>query len=195
MREHLANHSRRHFFKGNTVSDNALRLPWSKDEASFVESCDQCSNCLAACENKIIVRDERGFPKIDFSKGECSFCLKCIESCHKPLFAIPTNCSAIDNEPLTVAEKTMPWQAELVIDDSCLAKSLVYCQSCRDICETEAIEFCYQFEAGVSVLPRPQILLADCTLCGACISSCPQSALKIELSNNEVPCDDNRHEQ
>ena len=186
MREQLVNPSRRNFFLRNHPSERAPRLPWSVDEESFTDSCDQCLDCLPVCENQIIVRDEKGFPKVDFNKGECSFCLKCIESCDKPLFVSRMKSAELDTENAFKSEQAQPWNATLFIENTCLAKSQIYCQSCRDVCETEAIQFSFIHEAGTSAIPRPQLKLEDCTQCGACISICPQNALKFEMTNNEI---------
>lgn len=160
----LENPSRRRLFRGKLSQKSELRLPWIISESVFTSGCDQCQDCLKACETKIIVRDEQGFPKIDFTKGECTFCQQCINSCEKPLF-----------KPMALIEshQEAPWPAELGINNKCLAKSEIYCRSCQDVCETQAITFSY----NNSRIAQPDINLADCSQCGACISTCPQDSI------------------
>ncbi len=164
--ENLANPARRRLFRGKINSSPVLRLPWVISEQVFTEQCTQCENCIKACETQIIVKDERGFPKIDFSQGECTFCQKCQQSCEQPLFVEPN-------------ENKTPWPIALNISDKCLAKNNIYCQSCRDECEPNAIKFSYLVNGKASVIPQPEIKLDDCTQCGACISSCPQTAITL----------------
>lgn len=172
--EKLANPARRRLFKGRVQQEQTLRLPWVISESVFTEQCTQCQNCISACETNIITRDSQGFPKIDFSKGECTFCHKCIESCNEPLFSLPSTAQS----PIELNERQKPWPVALDISPKCLAKSDIYCQSCRDECESEAIKFSFVVEGVVSSIPKPIVNLIDCTQCGACISSCPQDAIK-----------------
>jgi len=162
--ESLVNPSRRRLFRGKIQKDNVLRLPWVISEQIFTEQCTQCQNCISACETNIIVKDEQGFPKVDFSLGECTFCQECHHKCEQPLFV-----EQINNEA--------PWPVTLNISDKCLAKNNIYCQSCRDECEPNAIKFSYLVNGEASVIPQPSININDCTQCGACISSCPQTAI------------------
>lgn len=153
--------SRRNFLKVKKVtSQPAVRLPWAHNEANFTQGCNQCGDCLLACPEKIIIKGDGGFPEIDFSQGECSFCQKCVQACSEPLF------TSFD---------TPPWQLEINIKNNCLAKKQVHCQVCQDSCEPEAISFRY-IQASV---PQPEISYVDCTGCGACVSICPESAITL----------------
>jgi ferredoxin-type protein NapF len=165
--ERVENLARRRLFRGKLHQEQVLRLPWVISEQVFNQKCTQCQTCINACETQIIVKDEQGFPKIDFSKGECSFCKKCIEHCEQPLFK------------KTFEQK--PWPVELGINDKCLAKNNIFCQSCRDECEVEAIKFSYFNAEQTTSIPQPTLNIADCTQCGACLSSCPQDAIKINF--------------
>ncbi|WDD99996.1 ferredoxin-type protein NapF [Thalassomonas actiniarum] len=160
----LENPARRRLFRGKLSHKPEQRLPWIISEAVFTSGCDQCQDCIKSCETQIIVLDEQGFPKIDFSKGECTFCQQCIQSCEKPLFKPQAQ---IDSGLET------PWPVTLGINNKCLAKNEIYCRSCQDVCETRAITFRYQDTS----IAKPELNLDDCTQCGACIATCPQDSL------------------
>jgi ferredoxin-type protein NapF len=170
--ERLADPSRRRFFRGSVKNEQVMRLPWVINDAVFTSGCTQCQDCINSCETNIIVKDEDGFPKVDFNLGECTFCNKCIEVCEQPLFlgAFLNDNTAKEN---TLSNIKKAWPVSLEISDKCLAKNNIYCQSCRDECETNVIKFNYLS----SSIPEPSINLIDCTQCGACIKSCPQDAL------------------
>ncbi|MDN3651887.1 ferredoxin-type protein NapF [Thalassotalea ponticola] len=164
------NLSRRNFLRGKaTRASSSLRLPWVKSEEVFTSGCTQCGDCLDACEQNILVKDADGFVKVDFSLGECTFCRDCLLVCQQPLFRST-------EEPA--------WFAHLNIKDNCLAKQNIYCQSCQDSCDTQAISFRYH-----SAIPTPQVAQADCTVCGACIAMCPSQSLELIALNQEVADD------
>lgn len=171
MNKNLENPSRRRLFRGKIAKQpSSLRLPWIKSENNFTEHCNQCGDCLSACESKIIKLDESGFPKIDFSQDECTFCGKCQDVCHQPLF--------IDNN--LVKEKNIPpWPATLIINNKCFAQNNIFCQSCQDVCDSSAITFSNKS----SSIPEPTVNLSNCNQCGACISICPQQAISLNLHN------------
>lgn len=188
--------SRRRFFRGQVKTKTELRLPWVINEAVFTSGCTQCQDCINSCESNIILKDEDGFPKIDFNLGECTFCDKCIDTCQQPLFSgtfsnggnnehsnahnhkanneVNTYVSAeVSNKENIENNKQKAWPATLTISDKCLAKNNIYCQSCRDECETNVIKFNYLNGS----IPEPTVKEIDCTQCGACINVCPQGAI------------------
>ncbi|GHE87214.1 ferredoxin-type protein NapF [Thalassotalea profundi] len=174
MNNKLENPSRRRLFRGKvTPPTPSLRLPWIKNEDHFLSNCTQCGDCIEACETNIIIKDDAGFPAIDFSNNECTFCDKCHASCQQPLFVDKHDIKT--NNPL-------PWPAQLEINNQCLAENNIFCQSCQDVCETSAIVFDFK----KSSIPTPTINLADCTQCGACISTCPQDAISLNLTKLEI---------
>lgn len=158
-----------------------MRLPWVVNETVFTSGCTQCQDCINSCETNIIIKDEDGFPKVDFNLGECTFCNKCIDACEQPLFSGAfSEVGNIDNksnhnnvETSILSQNKKAWPVTLEISDKCLAKNNIYCQSCRDECETNVIKFNYLD----SSIPQPSLNDLDCSQCGACIKSCPQDAL------------------
>lgn len=174
-KEALENPSRRSMFKRKRA--NELRLPWVINESVFVDNCTQCEKCISQCETQIISKDSQGFPRINFKQDECTFCNKCIDACNEPLF--------IDE---LQRKQAPPWDGELTINNQCLAENNIYCQSCRDVCDASAITFSY-IDSSTNVaksIPTPSINISDCTQCGACISTCPQDAISLNLTSNLV---------
>ena len=171
--ERIENPSRRRLFSGQIKTLQEIRLPWVINEAVFTSGCTQCQDCINSCESNIIIKGMDGFPKIDFNLGECTFCNKCIDICEQPLFSGKFVNDEKAGSNLNSSNNEKAWPVTLAISDKCLAKNNIYCQSCRDECETSAIKFNYVN----SSIPEPSVHYADCTQCGACLSSCPQGAI------------------
>jgi ferredoxin-type protein NapF len=146
------------FKRNNKVVVNNL-LPWITDAQNFIEKCTQCSDCINVCPEKIVVKGDGGFPNIDFSNGECTFCKKCAEVCNEDIFDLSSSA---------------PWLNKAQINDSCLAYANVYCRSCSESCEIQALTF----QVGISAVP--QIDNDICTGCGACVAPCPTKAIEIK---------------
>ncbi len=158
------NASKRSLFKAKkTVATNNL-LPWIKDIQNFISNCNQCGNCVTACPDQIIIKGDGGYPKVDFNLGECSFCGKCAESCKEEIF---------------VATSESAWNKKAFINNQCLAIADVYCRSCAESCESQALTF----QLGLNA--RPQIDSDLCSGCGACVSPCPTQAIEIRNNNEE----------
>ena len=161
----VENPSRRRILRGRfSAPTPKIRLPYIVSEQHFLGACTQCNKCYAVCETQVIAKDTLGFPFIDFSRDECNLCGKCIQICDSPLF--------LDEES---RNEHSPFNASMTIEQSCLAKSQVFCQSCQDVCEKQAIAFHYQGNA----IPVPDIDMEQCNTCGACVSTCPQTAITI----------------
>ncbi|MGF1714684.1 ferredoxin-type protein NapF [Photobacterium chitinilyticum] len=136
------------------------RMPWVVDEDTFVDSCTRCNKCISACETQIIVKGDGGFPTVDFTHGECTFCTRCAEVCPEMLFRPTTE---------------QPWDIKAQINASCLAQNKIECRSCGDMCEVQAIRFKLQV-GGVAL---PELDTDVCNGCGACLSVCPASAISM----------------
>ncbi|MFT4836937.1 MAG: ferredoxin-type protein NapF [Psychromonas sp.] len=151
--------SKRRLFKNNDqVTINHL-LPWIQNVDLFLKNCTQCDQCISACPEKIIVKGDGGYPNIDFTVGECSFCGQCADICQEQIF---------------ISIKQSPWLKKAQIDESCLAYKNVYCRSCSESCEAQALTF----QIGLSAVP--EINLDLCTGCGACVAPCPTASVLIK---------------
>ena len=154
------NLSRRNLLRGRAGSAALpLRPPGAIPEPLFTDNCTSCGECIDVCPQHIILKGSGAYPEVDFRLGECTFCNRCIDSC-------PEDVLLYSVQP--------PWRLELRLEDTCLAKRQVVCQTCGDVCEAQAIRFRLQ-PGSVAV---PQIDQDVCTGCGACIAACPANALK-----------------
>lgn len=158
--------TRRRFFLRSKAKTRVNPLPWIADWESFTEQCTRCGDCIRACEANVIVNGDGGFPTIDFSRGECTFCYACAAKCPEPLFK---------------AKSAKPWDLIATINDQCLTRNGVECRSCSDACETRAIKF----QLTLGQVAQPTLNLQDCTGCGACIVPCPVNAIAMENISNE----------
>ncbi|EPJ46753.1 MAG: nitrate reductase [Osedax symbiont Rs1] len=155
----MTNLARRRFFKGRQNSTHQA-LPWAVSKTDFFDKCERCTLCISACETQIIKKGDGGFPTIDFSQGECSYCYQCASVCPQPIFNL---------------KSTNPWQQTVSIDASCLTMQKVTCRSCEDACEPMAITF-----KAILASPAQPVINTDlCNGCGACIKPCPTQSLTI----------------
>ncbi len=137
-----------------------LRPPWSKSEDQFIDLCNRCGDCIDVCPEKILTTGSGKFPVVDFKKGGCSFCKKCVESCKYNAFEVFSK---------------EPWGLIAEIKDNCLSKIGVVCQSCSEICDHGAIEFSLQMGG----IPSIDLDVSNCSGCGDCVSICPKDAIQI----------------
>ncbi|TLU66861.1 ferredoxin-type protein NapF [Thalassotalea litorea] len=157
--------SKRRFLRAQSrTTITHFRLPWTIGEEHFNHNCSKCRQCLEVCETQIIELDGDGLPFLNFSKGECTFCAACVEKCPEPLFQ---------------SRQQPPFSGQLNIKQTCLAKQHIFCQSCADSCDQQAISFVYR-----QAIPEPSVDQNACNQCGACISVCPNQST--ELINLET---------
>ncbi len=152
--------TKRRLFGKHTLNSADNPLPWLKHPQSLSEQCTRCQRCLDVCDTQIIVKGDGGFPSVDFSKGECSFCYQCANVCPEDLFA---------------SQENSPWKATANVSHDCLAFHQVDCRSCGDSCDENAI----RFHLAVGRAATPVIDSQLCSGCGACVSVCPTQAINI----------------
>jgi ferredoxin-type protein NapF len=151
--------ARRAFLLGRAPTVTVIRPPWSLPEQDFLDRCTRCNDCVKACPSNIIITGDGGFPRIDFPLGECTFCGECVRACTAGAFN---------------GGNDAPWQLQIAIDDSCLAKHDIFCMACVDACPAQAIRLHYA--VGV---PTPQVDTSACTGCGGCVAICPAHAISL----------------
>jgi len=155
---------RMQFLRGDFRGEKApVRPPWSLPEPEFVDRCERCDDCVRRCPEAILIRGRGGFPRVDFSKGGCSFCGDCLEVCKG---------RALSG---SVEDQASAWTLRAAIDDSCLSLRGVVCRSCGERCDEGAIRFKLELR-GVA---RPLLEPERCNGCGACFAICPVKAVRI----------------
>ena len=167
--------SRRALFKGRFSKPEPLpvRPPWAQPEHTFLDLCSRCDKCLGACESRILVRGDGGYPRVDFTLGECTFCRACENAC--PEGALMEG--ALMQDALTPPEPhAAPWHLTAHIDQGCLSANGITCRVCGDRCDARAI----RFQLAVGGVANPIVDPAACTGCGACVAPCPAGIITIE---------------
>lgn len=161
--------SRAQFLRGDFKGkQDIIRPPWSQEEFLFTETCNSCAECITACPENILVKGRAGYPIVNFSSGECTFCGLCAEVCQP---------QAINKLP-----DTTPWTLKAIVADDCLAQKNTVCITCQEQCEHDAI----QFKPVIGRIATPEINYSNCTGCGACFSPCPTNSISIvPLSQQE----------
>ena len=142
------------------IDETSSPLPWLIHPDRYEQDCTQCGECIKNCETKIIVKNPDGYPRINFTTNECTFCYACADVCAEPIF---------------LPKAAKPWRRVATVTDACLAKRNVECRSCSEACEPLAI----RFQLQIGKVAQPYIDTDSCTGCGGCISVCPVSAINI----------------
>lgn len=150
---------RRAFLRGHFEESDFLRPPGALELAFFVETCTRCGDCAANCPQAIITAGNDGFPIVDLTSRECSFCGACSEACS-----------------VGAIQKVGHWDYRAGVKDSCLSLQGVACRTCEDHCDESAIRF-RLMTGGRSA---PLIDLEACSGCGACVAPCPSDAITVE---------------
>ncbi len=157
--------SRRELFFGRPVARKTGICPPGATPESLV-ACTGCGLCAERCPSGIIDL-AGGVPSIDFSRGECTFCGECAAACPAPVF---------------VEKGAARFPHVASVDDACLARRNVACQSCGECCPVQAIRF--RPRIGGAFLP--ELNEALCSGCGACLGVCPVGAIGLHARELQV---------
>lgn len=139
-----------------------VRPPWAVGEALFVARCDGCGDCIQACQSRILLRGNGGYPELEAMLGGCDFCGECADTCTKDAFS-----------PVEAA----PWARVARLGTGCLTRLGVVCQLCGEVCEDQAIDFPLRAGPGEGALPS--VDAATCSGCGACLPVCPVQSISL----------------
>jgi ferredoxin-type protein NapF len=161
--------NRRRFLTANPGIPE-LRPPWLLNPSTFTDSCTRCLKCVELCPQDILVAGGGGYPRVDFARGECTFCGDCTGACEADLFH--NNLDNIDTG----------WLHKAAIGKRCLTHFGVMCRSCEDACEAQAIRF--TLTAGK--VPQPVVDTGACSGCGACVSPCPEDAISMVAAGSPL---------
>lgn len=145
-----------------------VRPPGGQDEARLLGACIHCEKCYEACPRKVIALAtfEDGIvgmrtPKMDFRADYCDFCKdenggvpKCVATCPTNALALPSGIKP-EEQIIGIAELNTNW---------CLAYRRMFCRSCYDACEYEAII--------LNDSNCPVVIEDKCNGCGACEAVC-----------------------
>jgi len=154
--------SRRQFMRGDFKARRPpQRPPWALAEEYFLDACTRCGACVPVCPTRIIVV-VRGYPELDFKRGECTFCGACAAACKDGALPRPDT-------------QALPWNIKAQIADNCLAQRAVECRICGDHCAVAAI----RFSPRLGGPPVAEVDTGSCTGCGACVAPCPVTAISL----------------
>lgn len=139
-----------------------LRPPGAQDEDRFIATCLKCNRCESVCPQSCLRTAllEDGLlnwrtPAMDFHRGICDFCGKCLEVC--PSGAI----GSFDENSQRIGTAQ-------VDQERCIAYQMSGCRVCVDACIYGAISL---DEHG-----RPQVDESKCNGCGRCENKCPSNS-------------------
>ena len=98
---------------GNCKDKQQLDLfpPWALHPKAFKKSCTGCGECVAVCEDNLIIFKEKELPVMNFSQGPCSFCGDCARSC--------------PSGALHFSPDLPPWHLHVSITQDCLMEKKV----------------------------------------------------------------------
>jgi len=168
------NLNRRAFLRGKSprTKPDVIHPPWTIEAFQFIENCERCDKCIENCPEKILFRGDGGYPEVDFRRGKCTFCAKCVDVCEAKTFHYFKS-----DEPHEICSKPdKAWNLNVSIKPNCLSINAIVCRICGDNCEQQAIRFRLQL-GGVSI---PEIDNDSCTGCGECLYVCPENAVSVQ---------------
>ncbi len=161
---------RRGFFRRLSGQKRAMRPPGAIAEEFFVECCNGCNACVEACPQSIIRLAANHLPIVCFDQDGCTFCGRCAQTCNQAAIVSNTDLQG-------------SWLPRARISSNCLDKIGTICRACESACENDAIGFSPVLRGRSDVFVR----IENCNGCGACIASCPASAITMYVPQEDNP--------
>ena len=152
------------------TSPLVVRPPYGLNESIFQSECVACDSkaCVDSCDEQIILIQDDGKPRLDFSKSVCTFCDACASACEPNVLNLENNHTS---EQLNATFR--------ISTEGCVAHHGVICFSCKEPCIDDAILFNGMF--------NPVIDMERCTGCGFCLGRCPTQAIDFSAIPIAVP--------
>ena len=169
-RRDLLNAFKKPLVQTKEVSHLVVRPPYGSNESLFQSECVACESkaCVASCDEQIIVIQEDGTPRLDFSKSGCTFCEDCASVCEPNVLSLENGHTS---EHINATFR--------ISIEGCVAHHGVICFSCKEPCIDDAILFNGMF--------NPVIDMDKCTGCGFCLGRCPTQAIDFSAIPIAVP--------
>lgn len=146
-----------------------LRPPGAIPPLAFMDACTRCDGCIRVCPTQVLVAGSGGFPQLDFARGNCTFCSRCVAAC--------------TDGALAHDGAAAPWGLIASTSVACLSAQGVTCRVCGDLCEQRAISF----RLAVGGIATPVIDPTACNGCGACVAPCPVGAVSVAKIEGGAP--------
>lgn len=150
--------------------DLIVRPPYGLNESLFQSECPSCENqeCVASCEQEIILIRADKTPMLNFTKTGCTFCEDCAVACPGTVLSLDHQDTAeVINASFRISTQ------------DCVAHHGVICFSCKEPCIDNAILFNGMF--------NPVIDESKCTGCGYCLARCPTQAISYAATHIATP--------
>jgi ferredoxin-type protein NapF len=128
---------------------------------------------VSACQERVLIVGDGGYPEVDFSRGGCALCGDCADRCREGAF------EAGARDPYRA------WPHRVSLSDDCMVFKGVECRTCGDVCEQRAIRF--QLRVGGAAMPLLDV--SACTGCGECLAVCPVRAMQLTVPESNHPGD------
>jgi len=144
-------------------SPRVVRPPYGLNESLFQSECVACESkaCVTSCDEQIIIIQDDGTPRLDFTNSGCTFCEECANVCEP---------NVLNLENLHTSEHLNA--TFRISTEGCVAHNGVICFSCKEPCIDDAILFNGMF--------NPVIDMDKCTGCGFCLGRCPTQAINYD---------------
>ena len=144
-----------------------VRPPGAVDEATFLQRCTKCEDCMALCPHGAIGMLDRGpakgTPAMNVNQAPCHLCedLPCVAACETGAL-------------LPMGLDTVFFGLARIVESKCFVFMGPECGACVPVCPVKAMK---------TVAGKPVVDEEVCNGCGLCKAACPVfgSAIVIDV--------------